>query len=143
MFGQVQLHEDQLVSLRPMLEGSGAMLLFDHCGRPDPRAGLGQAGFQALLKLAETGRACVKLSGLNKCSALPYPHADAWPCVQALIDAYTPQSLMWASDWPFLRAPARTDYGPLLALFEQLVPDAAARHAILWETPKRLFQFGE
>ena len=35
------------------------------------------------------------------------------------MQAYTPQALVWASDWPFLRAPARIDYGPLLALFEQ------------------------
>ena len=39
------------------------------------------------------------------------------PVIQALLDAYTPQSLVWASDWPFLRAPARTDYGPLLDVF--------------------------
>jgi predicted TIM-barrel fold metal-dependent hydrolase len=142
MFGQVQVHADQLASLRPMLEASGARLLFDHCGRPHPAAGLRQAGFQALLMLAETGRVFVKISGLNKCSTLPYPHPDTWPYVQALIDAYTPKSLVWASDWPFLRAPARTDYGPLLKLFERLVPDEAARQAILWETPQRLFGFG-
>ena len=59
--------------------------------------------------------------------------------VQALLEAYTPQALVWASDWPFLRAPDRIDYGPLQSLFEQLVPDAVARRAILWDTPKRLF----
>ena len=59
----------------------------------------------------------------------------------ALIDAYTPQNLVWASDWPFLRAPARIDYGSIVSLFEQLIPDAAARHAIQSETPKRLFGF--
>jgi len=63
------------------------------------------------------GRAYVKLSGLNKRSVLPHPYPDAWPYVQALLDAYTPQSLMWASDWPFLRATERIDYGPLLKLF--------------------------
>jgi predicted TIM-barrel fold metal-dependent hydrolase len=142
MWAQVQVQADELVALRPLLQGSGARLLFDHCGRPDPKAGPGQPGFAALLALAETGRACVKLSGLNKCSALPHPYADAWPYVRALVDAYTPRNLVWASDWPFLRAPARIDYGPLLALFEQLVPDAAARQAIGWDTPGRLFGFG-
>ena len=141
MFAQVQVHADQLARMAPMLRASGARLLFDHCGRPDPKAGLGQAGFQALLEFAETGRTCVKISGLSKCTDLPYPHPDAWPYVRALIDAYTPQGLMWASDWPFLRAPARTDYGPLLALFDQLVPDEAMRHAIQWETPQRWFGF--
>ena len=55
--------------------------------------------------------------------------------------ALTPQNLVWASDWPFLRASARIDYGPIVGLFEELIPDAAARHAIQWETPKRLFWF--
>jgi predicted TIM-barrel fold metal-dependent hydrolase len=48
---------------------------------------------------------------------------------------------VWGSDWPFLRAPERLDYGPLLTLFEQIVPDAETRHQIQWETPRRLFRF--
>ena len=142
LWAQVQVQGDQLVALRPLLQDSGVKLLFDHCGRPDPRAGTAQPGFAALLALAETGRACVKLSSLSKCSALPHPYPDAWPYVQALIEAYTPQSLVWASDWPFLRAPARIDYGPLLAVFEQLLPDPEARQAVWWDTPRRLFGFG-
>lgn len=143
LWAQVQVQGDQLPALAPLLRDSGARLLFDHCGRPDPGAGIGQAGFAALLQLADTGRACVKLSGHAKFSAQTFPHADTWPLVQALIEAYTPRSLVWASDWPFLRAPARIDYGPLLALFQQQWPDAAARRAVAWDTPRRLFGFGE
>jgi predicted TIM-barrel fold metal-dependent hydrolase len=29
----------------------------------------------------------------------------------------------------------------LLALFEQLLPDAQARQAVMWDTPHRLFGF--
>lgn len=141
LWAQVQVEKDQLADMAPMLQDSGARLLFDHCGRPDPQAGLGQTGFATLLGLAQTGRACVKLSSLTKCSSLSYPYPDAWPYVQALLEAYTPQALVWASDWPFLRAPDRIDYGPLQRLFEQLVPDAEARKTILWDTPKRLFGF--
>ena len=141
MWAQVQVQNDQLVALQPLLLDSGARLLFDHCGRPNPAAGLGQPGFQALLGLAETGRAVVKISSLVKTSVQSYPYPDAWPFVQALVDAYTPKSLVWASDWPFLRAPERMDYGPLLALFGRLLPYAAARQAMLWDTPRRLFGF--
>ncbi|MEY4295807.1 MAG: hypothetical protein RLY82_1495 [Pseudomonadota bacterium] len=141
MWAQIQVQHDQLVNLSPMLEASGAKLMLDHCGRPEPIAGVAQKGFQALLKLSRSGRAAVKLSGFNKCSVQQYPWTDAKVFVDALLDAYTPQSLVWASDWPFLKAPARIDYGPLLTLFEELVPDATARHAIQWETPKRLFGF--
>ena len=62
--------------------------------------------------------------------------------VDALIDAFTPQALVWASDWPFLRAPARIDYGPLQALARDWLPDATDRRAVLWDTPRRLFGFG-
>ena len=141
LWAQVQVQHDELVALRPMLEGSGARLLFDHCGRPDPARGIAQPGFAALLDMAANGRTAVKLSSFAKLSAQAHPHADAWPFVQALVDAFTPQALVWASDWPFLRAPARIDYGPLLALIERLLPDAAARRAVLWDTPARLFGF--
>jgi predicted TIM-barrel fold metal-dependent hydrolase len=141
MWAQMQVQHDQLAQISPMLKASGAKLLFDHCGRPNPKDSIDQAGFQALLALAETGRAVVKLSGFNKCSAQHYPWDDAKVFVDALLKAYTPRNLIWASDWPFLKAPTRIDYGPLLALFEQLVPDAVARRDIQWETPKRLFGF--
>ena len=39
------------------------------------------------------------------------------------------------------RSPARIDYGPLLALVGELVPDPADRRRILWETPRREFGF--
>jgi predicted TIM-barrel fold metal-dependent hydrolase len=78
---------------------------------------------------------------LSKSSAKAFPHFDAWPFVEALIGAYTPKALVWASDWPFLRARARIDYGPLIALMERLVPDAEAQRAIFWDTPVRLFGF--
>jgi predicted TIM-barrel fold metal-dependent hydrolase len=134
MWAQFQVEGDQLVPLLSMLVDSGAQLLFDHCGRPFPNGGLEQPGFGALLGLAGSGRAFVKLSSLTKSSNLPYPHPDAWPFVHALIEAFTPRALVWASDWPFLRAPARIDYGPLLTLLERLVPDQVSLRAILWET---------
>lgn len=143
MWAQVQIEGDQLLSLNALLMDSGANILFDHCGRPNAAAGLGQAGFASLLAWADTKRACVKLSGCAKFAAQAYPYNDARPYVQALIEAFTPQSLVWASDWPFLRAPARIDYGPLLALVKYWIPDANDRRALLWDTPRHLFGFGK
>jgi predicted TIM-barrel fold metal-dependent hydrolase len=141
MWAQVQVQDDQLVALNALLLDSGAQVLFDHCGRPKVAAGVAQAGFQTLLNWANTGRACVKLSGCAKFADLPHPYADARLYVQALIQTFTPQALVWASDWPFLRAPARLDYGPLRALVDDWFPATADRRAVLWETPRRLFGF--
>ena len=142
MIAQVQVLDDQLVELLPLLQASGARLLFDHCGRPDVDAGIDQPGFAALLELGRRGQATVKLSGYAKYSRQPFPHADTLAYVRALIDAFTLDACVWASDWPFLRAPERIDYGTLLKFVERLFPAADDRRKVLWETPCRLFGFG-
>jgi predicted TIM-barrel fold metal-dependent hydrolase len=58
-----------------------------------------------------------------------------------LIDAFTLDACMWGSNWPFLRAPERVDYGPLLKLVEDLLPDASDRRRLWWDTPRNLFGF--
>jgi predicted TIM-barrel fold metal-dependent hydrolase len=137
----IQVEHAQLVPLAPMLTGSGVRILVDHCGRPTPDAGLDQPGFEALLNLAATGRAFVKLSGVVKFAQHPSPHADAAPYLDALVDAFTPDRCLWASDWPYLRAPRRVDYGVLLKAVERRFPDAADRRKVLWDTPNALFRF--
>ena len=141
LFAQIQVQNDQLLEMLPMLQASRARLLFDHCGRPDIVAGLEQPAFQALLALGRQGRACVKLSGYTKFSRQSYPYADTWPYVRALVDAFTLDACVWGTDWPFLRAPERVDYGPLLTLIERLFPEAGERRKLLWETPRALFGF--
>ena len=116
MIADVQVVDDQLVELAPLLERSGVRVHVDHCGRPDPGAGLGAAGFRELLRWGASGRAVVKLSGCVKVSQEPYPHRDLLPYVRALVDAFGPDRCVWGSDWPFLRMPERVDYGPLLDL---------------------------
>ena len=142
LFIQVQVEHEQMATLAPMLIHSGANIVIDHCGRPTPDAGLDQPGFRAVLDLARTGRASVKLSGYAKFSQLPYPHADTHRYIRALVDAYGLDACMWGSDWPYLKASERLDYGPLLKLVEILFPDRDSRQKLLWDTPRRLFAFG-
>ena len=141
LFVQVQVEHDQLVPLVPMLQRSGVRILIDHCGRPTPEAGIDQPGFVALLGLAQTLRAAVKLSGYVKFSRTPYPHGDIQPYLDALIDAFTPDACMWASDWPNLRAPGHMDYGLQLKFVEKLFPESTDRRKVLWTTPDALFRF--
>jgi predicted TIM-barrel fold metal-dependent hydrolase len=142
LFIQVQVEHDQLVALVPTLERSGARILVDHCGRPTPGVGIQQPGFQALLRLGRSRRAAVKLSGFQKFSTQAPPYVDALPYVRALIEAFTLDACMWASDWPFLKAAERLDVGPLLKSVERLLPDANDQRRLLWDTPCRLFGFG-
>ncbi|MNO80469.1 4-sulfomuconolactone hydrolase [compost metagenome] len=142
LFAQVQVCEDQLLELRGLLQGSQARLLIDHCGRPDVAAGVQQPGFQALLRLADSGRACVKLSGMQKFAAADALLEQSSAYVQALLEAFGAEACVWGSDWPFIRQRSRVDYGPLLKLAEWLMPDTRQRRAVMWDTPCRLFGFG-
>jgi len=141
MIADVQVVDDQLVALAPLLERAGVRVHIDHCGRPDPAGGLNAPGFRELLRWGRSGRAVVKLSGCVKVSREPYPHRDLQPFIDALVGEFGPGHCMWGSDWPFLRMPERVDYGPLLTLLAAQVPDPIERQHILWDTPCREFGF--
>ena len=143
MFINVQVEHDQLAELLPLLANSPAKVLIDHCGRPNPDKGQQQPGFQALLALAKTGKAAVKLSGFQKFSRQGPPYPDSLPYVKALIEAFTLDACLWASDWPFLKAPERLDYGPLLMQLQSLIPIQAERNKLLWQTPNRWLGFDQ
>ena len=141
MLVDVQTEHDQLPRMMPLLSRSNVRVLVDHCGRPTIESGLEQPGFRALLELGATKRAFVKLSGFVKFSAQPPPYKDTWPFVEALVDAFTLDRCLWASDWPYLRAPSRVDYGVVLNVMRQLFPGASDRRKLLWDTPRELFGF--
>ena len=141
MLLNIQVEQDQLNAFMPWIERIPVTVLVDHCGRPTPGAGPGQPGFRSLLRLADTGRVYVKLSGYAKFARTAYPFEDCWPYVRALVEAFTLERCLWASDWPYLRAHERQDVGPLVRLVERLFPGPADREALLWETPQRLLRF--
>lgn len=141
MFFNIQVEDDQLLTYAPWIEKIPVKVLIDHLGRPAPAAGLNQAGFAAILRLAKTGRVSVKISGYLKFAKLPYPFEDCWPYVHAVTNAFTLDHCLWASDWPYLRASERQDYGPLVRLVGQLFPDVKDRRTLFWDTPNRLFKF--
>jgi predicted TIM-barrel fold metal-dependent hydrolase len=143
MVFNLQVENDQLLMFAPWIERVPVRVLIDHLGRPTIPSGLGQLAFAALLRLARTGRVTVKISGYAKFSKTSHPFKDCWPFVHAVVDAFSLDHCAWASDWPFLRATERQDYGPLVALVGQLFPNAADRRRLFWDTPNRLFNFAQ
>ena len=138
LFLQVQVEQDQLLPLLPLIDKSDVRLVFDHCGRPSVAQGLQGRAFQALLAIGRERDAHVKLSGYYKFSQQPHPYEDTWPFLMALVEAFTLDRCVWGSDYPFLRAAERLDYGPLLALLTRLFPNPDDRERLLWRTPARL-----
>jgi predicted TIM-barrel fold metal-dependent hydrolase len=141
LFLQIQFEADQLLGLLPLIDKSRVGLVIDHCGRPSVAQGLQQPAFQALLGIGRARDAIIKLSGYYKFSQQPYPYDDTRPFIAALVEAFTLDRCVWGSDWPFLRAPERMDYGPLLAILCRLFPDRDDQERLLWRTPARLLGF--
>lgn len=57
-----------------------------------------------------------------------------------MIQAFGLQNCLWASDWPYLKAPFRLDYGPMLKRWESYLT-AQERRQLMWDNPKRMFGF--
>jgi predicted TIM-barrel fold metal-dependent hydrolase len=141
MFFDLQVEQDMFLMYAPWIRDIPVKVLMDHLARPTPTAGLDYPAFAEMLRLADTGRINVKISGYSKYARVPYPFEDCWPYVRAIVEAFGIEHCMWASDWPFLRAPERQDYGPLVELAGRLFPDEKQRRALFWDTPNRLFGF--
>ena len=123
-----------LDALRP----SGARVVIDHFGRPDPGLGLDDPGFKTLLAGAPRGRLWVKLSGPYRLEG-----GDVGAYAGALMEAFGPKRLVWGSDWPWTLHSEGKDYGDTLAWLGDWVPDAEARAEILGPTPFALFGFAD
>ncbi|MBR0644508.1 amidohydrolase family protein [Plastoroseomonas hellenica] len=140
-FAQIHYHHGaSVIQALPALRAAKLPVIIDHAGRPELEGGLQQKGFQALLELGRSSDAVIKLSGVFRFSQTGSPYEDTDPYLAALITAFGIDRCIWGSDWPFLRAKARTDYGPLLAALQRVVPDAAEREKVLWTNPARLFR---
>jgi len=56
-----------------------------------------------LVRLAELANVAVKFSGAPTLSAEPFPFRDLWPYLRRVVDAFGPERLLWAGDYPRVR----------------------------------------
>ncbi|SAK82834.1 membrane protein [Caballeronia calidae] len=126
-----RLHE----SLTPLVD-AGVNVVVDHFGMPDRQQGTDDAGFRRLLGFGASGRVWVKLSGAYRTS-----FDIAKQAAPLLRDAFGPQRLLWASDWPFTQYEATQHYATQRAALDEWIPDAKDRKTILHDTPQSLFKF--
>ncbi|MFL1542645.1 amidohydrolase family protein [Pseudomonas sp. O39] len=117
-------------------------VVIDHMGHFNAEKGAAHPSFQNLLRLLDTGRAWVKLSGAYRLTRQNHPpYSDVQPLAEALVQA-NPQRLVWGSDWPHphIRGAMPND-GHLLDLLAGWAPDQATRQAILVSNPEALYGF--
>ena len=129
----------------PLLESSGANIVIDHFGHPDPGQGTDCAGFQAVLRSVQRGRTWVKLSAPFRLTwAAPGQARDprsvtlASQVAQCLLKEAGTQRLVWGSDCPFVGHESSVTYADLLEELVTWAPDARTRHQ-LSETALKLY----
>ncbi|MGX9937496.1 amidohydrolase family protein [Advenella kashmirensis] len=141
---QIHYHEEaHLLAAFDILRACRSPIVIDHCGRPILDKGVNQPGFQALLELGRSPNAIIKLSALFRSSRQGWPYHDADPYVARLIEVFSEDRCIWGSDWPFLRANTRIDYGPELSRLSHWIPNMADQRKVLWDNPARIFGFKE
>ena len=116
-------------------------VVIDHFGRPDPKLGVKDPGFEYLLSSAGSGKVWVKLSGAYRNGNNGLGEQIALEAAPMLLKAFGPERLVWGSDWPHTQFESTASYSAARADLEKWVPDAAARARILSETPAKLFKF--
>jgi predicted TIM-barrel fold metal-dependent hydrolase len=115
-------------------------VVIDHMGQIDPAAGMQGHAFRTLLRVLDTGKAWVKLTGY-RCSRQTAPYADLAPFVRKLWQAQGDR-LLWGSNWPHpIRYHNMPQDGALLDALAAWLDDDAALAAVLVSNPARLYGF--
>ena len=124
----------------PLLE-QGCTVVIDHFGRPDPHTAAGDPGFKYLLSVGATGRVWVKLSAAYRSAVDDDGTALGMSLASQILDAYTPDRLVWGSDWPHTQHQHIVDYDAARRALDQWVPDGAQRESILTSSARTLYRF--
>lgn len=133
---EVHIELTALPSVGQAVLDAGCPLVVDHFGRPGPDDA---ASWAWLLSAARTGYVWVKLSAAYR-SWPPSMAEKAAAAAADLLVAFGPERLLWGSDWPHTQHRELASFPSTLAALHAWVPDAAVRHTILVDSPRRLLK---
>ncbi|WP_199720679.1 amidohydrolase family protein [Azospirillum cavernae] len=129
-----------LLDMESFIRSIPAPVVIDHMARPDIAEGPNGPVTETLLRLLDSGRVWLKLSGAERLSKAHAPYDDVAPMARRLV-GHAPNRLLWGSDWPHVNL-----HGPMpddgdLVDFLGWVTTAADRQAILVDNPTEFFGF--
>jgi len=112
--------------------------IIDHFGHCRPSAGE-EPAFDQLVSLSRYPNLYVKLSEFPRASYEEWPYADLHRWVYRLLDAYGPDRLMWATDFPFIVSQCGYERG--LTLLTEAIPgiDASTMEWLVGGTAEKVF----
>ncbi|MBC9875804.1 amidohydrolase family protein [Bradyrhizobium sp. INPA01-394B] len=135
---EIQRNASDLAVLAPQLLDLGVTVVLDHYALPDPKLGVADPGFQAVLKLGATRNVWVKISAPYRNGAAGESFAQqAYPLLRS---AYGLDRLLWGSDWPHTQFEATQTYAKNRQFLDTLIVDARERAQVL-ASPRPLFRF--
>jgi D-galactarolactone isomerase len=137
----LQLDGRKLGQYEDLLVRLPGKLVIDHTGKFLEPVGPDHPGFQALLRLLDSGKVWVKLAAPYETSKCGPPHyADVSAIARALVKA-NPERCLWGSNWPHPNQyPVPSDTAMLHQL-HQWADDPATREKILVANPEQLYGY--
>lgn len=118
----------------------GVRVIIDHIGKPDVTQASPYPSFDPILRLADFPQVFAKIGDYQIASKMHHPWPDTHPFVTKLVGAFGADRMMWGTGYPGIKRLVPLADG--LSYIEQHLPlTTAQRHAILWQTPARLFGF--
>lgn len=134
--GDLVEHVDELLALPNDI-------VLDHFACIPAAAGVAHPAFDTLLKLLDTGRVWVKISGPMRCASdEDFPYASVTPMARALV-AHAPERLLWGTDWPHVNMNGRQmpNDGDLFDLLGEWAPSEEDRRRILVDNARAVYGF--
>jgi len=128
-------YADKLLELRNPI-------VLDHFASIPAEGGTDQPAVKAVLRMLDTGKVWLKLSGPMRCTSANLPYASVTPLAHLFVK-HAPERMVWGSDWPHVNLDGREmpNDGDLLDLLLEWVPDAAVRNRILSQNANKLYGF--
>ena len=117
-------------------------IVLDHFASIPAEGGIDQPAVKAVLKMLDTGRVWLKLSGPMRCTKENVPYPSVTPLAHLFVK-HAPERMVWGSDWPHVNLDGREmpNDGDLLDLLLAWVPDEKTRNRILVDNPNKLYGF--
>ena len=139
---QYQMDSRYLQEREALLKSLPSTVVIEHIGKFMEPVGADHPGFKALLRLVDTGRVWVKLSGAYMTSKSGPPlYEDVGVTAKALV-RHAPERLVWAGNWPHPRSFRGTvDDAQQLDVLLDWAPDERVRNRILVDNPAKLYGF--
>ena len=135
------MHADEFPDLDRQFADFPVDIVLGHLGYMNIGKTPDDAGFQALLRLMQAGRAWVKLTGPYRITAAPLPYPETVTCAKALLEANR-ERVIWGTDWPHVMLKGRMpNDGELADVIADWIPDAALREQVLAKNPAKLYGF--